>query len=357
MNPPDLPKETDILVVGAGPAGSSAARVAAGLGVRVVMVERRRSVGRPVRCAEYIPTPLLGDIPAVRETVVQTLTGMRTVLPDDTVHEMAAPGCVVDRDRFDQVLAAEAVDAGARLFTATRVLERPGTHRVVLGSPAGGTREMRCRVIVGADGPHSTVGKWVGSVNTHLIPGVQLTLPLRRRLTQAEVYFYEDVIGGYAWLFPKGAVANVGLGMLPGEDAHIRGHLSRFVQRMAGRGVVGETIVCSTAGWIPAESPRPAVYENVVLVGDAAGHTHPVTGAGIFAAVIGGRMAGRKAAAAVNSGDDRQLALFDEAWSDLFGDTLERAYERRRYMEENRRRLPDVIRKCWVAFREYYRPR
>ena len=96
--------ECDILVVGAGPAGSSAALAAAREGARVLMVERKAKAGVPVRCAEYMPAPLLGKIGPEREFIVQAVRGMRTFLPNGEVKEMVAPGFTIRRDLFDQTL-------------------------------------------------------------------------------------------------------------------------------------------------------------------------------------------------------------------------------------------------------------
>ena len=99
-------RKYQVLVVGAGPAGSSAALAVATAGLRVGMVERRSAIGIPVQCAEYIPAPLMGEIDVGRDFVVQAIRGMRTFLPDGEITEMRAPGFTVARDLFDQVLAA-----------------------------------------------------------------------------------------------------------------------------------------------------------------------------------------------------------------------------------------------------------
>ena len=94
--------------------------------------------------------------------------------------------------------------------------------------------------------------------------------------------------------------------------------------------------------------------DNVLLVGDAAGHTHPVTGAGVSQAVIGGRMAGRWAARAAETGDLSLLGAYEEEWSEWFGEVQERANKRRKSLEKNWDRLASAVRTSWVAFREYY---
>jgi len=345
----------DILVVGAGPAGASAAFAAATRGVRVVMAEQRKTVGVPVRCAEYIPAPLVGMVELPSDCVVQRGEGMRTILPDGTIKPMRAPGFTIRRDRFDQFLADAARKAGARLMTQTRVVQKK--HDGVLVKDAAGTyRIFVPKVIIGADGPHTTVGKWIGSVNRTLMPAVQYRVALTRPMDMTEVYFDPEIYGGYGWLFPKGKEANVGLGILRSATRKdsIRKRLDRFVLRLKSEGKIEDTPLAAAAGWIPVAPPRRVVRGNIVLAGDAAGHTHPITGAGIFHAVVCGRMAGKWAAEAVRSNDPARLQGYEAEWRDLLEETLQRASARRRLLEKNWGRLGEILPRCWVAFKDYY---
>jgi geranylgeranyl reductase family protein len=343
-------------VVGAGPAGSVAAQAAAEAGARVVLVERRTKVGLPVQCAEYIPAMLLGQLRISRDFIAQRTEGMRTFLPGEEVHETRAPGYVIHRDRFDQALAETALAAGAELITATRVLSMDADGRVNLKPKKKAGFKIRPRIIIGADGPHSTVGRWAGRVNDHLLPGVQVTLPLTRSLAHTEVYFDPQIPGGYAWLFPKGEVANLGLGLTKAlaPPRATLGLLEGFAQRLAAEGKVENRPLAHAAGWIPAEPVRSAVRGNILLAGDAAGHTHPITGAGIFAAVTTGKLAGGWAAEAAAADYLGLLAQYDEEWQDLLGGTLRRAAQRRALMESRWDDFHAIIKTCWVAFREYY---
>ena len=127
----------DILVVGGGPAGSSAALAAAREGARVVVVDRRRVIGVPVQCAEYIPAMLLGEIAVDRDILVQPIRAMKTLLPGCRPEEMQAPGYTIRRDRFDQRLAASAEQAGARFLLATAAVERRDANTVELKHKTG----------------------------------------------------------------------------------------------------------------------------------------------------------------------------------------------------------------------------
>jgi flavin-dependent dehydrogenase len=191
--------------------------------------------------------------------------------------------------------------------------------------------------------------------NTNLLPGIQVTLPLVKPLQHTKIYFEPGIHAGYGWLFPKNEVANVGLGLkTEGTGVSLRKALDDFVARLVAEGLVINEPQASAGGWIPAERVRSAVSGKCILVGDAAGHTHPITGAGIFTAVNCGESAGEHAAEAALSGDLSILKEYDEDWKDMFEDTLSRAFKRRELMEERWDEFDDIIRSCWVAYREYY---
>ena len=341
--------------MGAGPAGSAAALTAARKGLHVLMVERRAKVGTPVRCAEYIPAPLLGEVSLGRHFIVQSVRGMRTILPGGEIKETPAPGFTIRRDNFDQALAHAARDAGAEILLSTRALSK-NKNEILLKGKNGLSLKVEPGVVIGADGPRSTVGRWIGSVNKNLIPAVQVRVTLVKAMKFTEVYFDKEIYGGYGWLFPKGKEANVGLGMKQGKRKYepITHVLKRFVSRLTEAGKIKGESLGNVAGWIPAEPVRKVTCQNVLLVGDAAGQTHPITGSGVFQAVICGRMAGNWAARAVEAGNSGLLSGYEKEWRDLFGEAQERAFKRRQLLEQEWDRLEEIIKYCWIAYREYY---
>ena len=135
---------------------------------------------------------------------------------------------------------------------------------------------------------------------------------------------------------------------------NIRDNLDYFLQGLEAKGRIGE-VTGYTTGWIPAESPRKITRDNIMLVGDAAGQGHPITGAGVSRAVLCGKMAGKWAAEVVSKNNPDLLVEYENEWMDLYGDSQERAFRRRELMENNWNDLDKIIRKCWVAFEEYYK--
>ncbi len=345
----------DILVVGAGPAGASAAAEAALRKMRVLVVERRSAVGVPIQCAEYIPKQLLGELDIAKRYIVQPVRGLKTYLENQLVKETPAQGFIIRRDYFDRLLIEKAVQNGARLELSTKALERNG-DRILVQSKSCPPQTITARVIIGTDGPLSTVASWFDRRIESLIAAVQVRVSLVNRIDFAHVYFKPAFFGGYAWLFPRGADANVGLGLKKKKDSPFSpGHLlEQFLQQHFREGMIKTNISHRISGWIPAGLRNNIVHENIMLAGDAAGQTHPITGAGIFPAVTCGRMAGKWAAEAVGSNDLSLLVQYEQEYKDLFGDAMQRASERRRLLEANWDRLEETLKQCWVAFRGYY---
>lgn len=345
----------DILVVGAGPAGASAAAEAARRKMRVLMVEQREVVGVPVQCAEYIPAPLIGELNIKKSYIVQSVRGMHTFLSNRKIKESLTPGFIINREVFDQMLADDACRNGADLMLAAKAISKNG-NEVTIRRRNGPAVNIIARVIIGADGPRSTVGKWIGSVNKNLMPAVQVRVPLVRDLVFTEIYFSPEIYSGYAWLFPKGRQANLGLGMKKqGSTPPPLGRLlDQLMQQLARDGKIENKATERMSGWIPFKAVENMVSGNVILSGDAAGHTHPITGAGIFPAVTGGHMAGKWAARAVAADDPGVLGGYEEEYSDFFGESMQRADARRLLLEDKWEQLDEILKYCWVAFKEYY---
>lgn len=346
----------DILVVGAGPAGSSAASEAAKYGAKVLLIEKKRTIGEPVQCAEFIPKLLLSEVEISRDSIVQEIRGMRTHLPNGKCVESYSPGYMLNRLMFDKELAMKAADNGAdvRINTLCSSEKKEKIFINKNGMKVGVT----AKVIIGADGPKSTVGKWINSVNRDFIIGMQYSVPLVSSLDFTEVYFDQDFFGGYGWLFPKGKSANVGVGIrynsITKTDKSLSSILKKFVKVLEKDGKVKNSPFFTTSGLIPVGGPLNTVKDNVILVGDAAGQTHPITGGGIFQAVICGKIAGKIAACAIQKEDIEMLIDYENEWKDIFGESLERAQTKRRFLESNWDKLDSIIKTCWTVFREYY---
>jgi digeranylgeranylglycerophospholipid reductase len=350
----------DIVIIGAGPAGSSAARAAAQGGTKVLLIDRKQRVGVPVQCAEFVPQWISRYAHFSSKCILQTIDLMVTHLPDGTSYEMKSPGYMLDRSLFDKELVASAILSGAKISIETRAVGLTPEGLVV---ERGSKKEViQSKVFIGADGVHSSIARSVGQPPLKTIVALQYEVVMPEPQNHVDVFFHKDYEGGYAWFFPKGRTANAGVGIIPQKTTLLLKLMDHFLDHLArSKRLPDIEIVAKTGGFIPCEKPRKTVFENILLAGDAAGHAHPVTGAGIFNAVIGGEIAGRIAVEAVEREDLRFLENYEIEWQETFGKSLSYGAAKREFLEENWNK-PEVsfeglIRKTWVGFKEYYRDR
>ncbi|MDP2828135.1 MAG: NAD(P)/FAD-dependent oxidoreductase [Sulfuricellaceae bacterium] len=351
--------KVDVLVVGLGPAGGTAALAAARGGLKVAAVERRKEVGLPVQCAEWIPLALLGLLPDLMPNLiqggginVQSVDAMITSLPSGETSRLRTPGMMINRAVFDQAIAATAERAGAALYLNCR-LDGLDTlrHLASVESPQG-KMTFSYRVLVAADGPSSSVAKLMGLPKQAVVHARQYTVPLLQPTRETAVWLSPDFPGGYAWLFPKGDQANLGLGMDKRFAVNLKTPLDNLHQKLVSEGRVGHTVIRRTGGLIPVGGLRSAlVAGNVLFAGDAGGFTHPVMGAGIQAAVVSGRQAGEAAVACLD-GRGRALESYEEDMRDHFEQALSRGVKQRVWLKAGGK--DETLRKGWVAFPEYY---
>jgi geranylgeranyl reductase family protein len=350
----------DIVIIGAGPAGSSAAQAAAQRGAKVLLIDRRQRIGVPIQCAEFVPQWISRHIHFSSKCILQTVEKMVTHLPDQTSYEMKSPGYMLDRSLFDKELATSAVLYGANISIQTVALELFSEGVVV--ERRGERTLIKSKVIIGADGVHSSVARWVDQPPIKTIVALQYEVVISNPQNHVDIFFHKDYEGGYAWFFPKGKTANVGVGVIPSKTSFLPALLSNLLDTLRKfKRLSRIEIISKTGGSIPCNPRERAVLGNVLLVGDAAGHAHPITGAGILNAVTGGNIAGRMSAEAIDMVDFRHLENYDIEWREAFGNSLAYAAWKRHFLEENwnKPNLPfeDLIRNTWVGFKEYYRDR
>ncbi len=342
--------DVDVLVVGAGPAGAVAAWEAkqASPELDVVLLERDRAVGSPVRCAEGVGDAGLREFanPDGADWAARKITRVIFQAPDDTEVLVAERGVgwILDRTRFDAYLAAEAAAAGAQVLVGAEAtgMSRNGDGRWhVCVKERGQDAVYRARVVIGADGVETMVGRWAG-LDTR-VPSRDMESCAQYVLQGIEcdpdaiyLQFSEAIApGGYAWIFPKAVgVANVGLGLvaLKTDGRNARQYLDAWVaRRFPTAARTGYTV----GGVIVHTTIKKTYADGVMVAGDAAHMINPLSGGGITNAMKAGRLAGRTAAAAICEGDtsERRLSTYHHAWMELLGEDHLKYYRIKQALE------------------------
>ncbi|MCQ1536627.1 NAD(P)/FAD-dependent oxidoreductase [Methanosarcina sp. KYL-1] len=334
----------DVIVVGAGPAGSIAAKTAAEKGLDVLLIEKRQEIGAPVRCAEGVSKEFLRKhVEIDKRWVCADVNGSRVYAPDGTKVEMAEKlsgkevGFVLERKIFDRALAELAAKAGAEVRVRTRatglVLE-DGFVKGIRLMHLGKEYEVRADIIIGADGVESKVGRWAG-IDTSLKPADIETcvqyLVAGVDIDQECCEFYlgnEIAPGGYVWVFPKGeGKANVGIGILGSKGGKFKprpvDYLNKFVEKHFPEGKIVEMVF----GGVPVSGNIEKFTANgLMLIGDAARQADPITGGGILNGMDAGKMAGEAAYKAISAGDvseEKLEELYEKRWKTGIGKKID----------------------------------
>ncbi|MBN1678535.1 MAG: NAD(P)/FAD-dependent oxidoreductase [Candidatus Thermoplasmatota archaeon] len=335
----------DVVVVGAGPAGSMTAKWAARNGAKVLMVEKRQEIGSPVRCGEGISRSWLDGVGIKLDgkSVAREVKGAKIVAPNGKAFYLSEKmagnevGIVIDRVFFDKLLAKDAVKAGADLMLKTSAVKLLKSGNKVAGvrvKSFGQTRDVKAGCVVGADGYESQVGRWAG-IDTSLAPR-DITSCFQYRLTNIrhEPDYCEFVLGsrapgGYLWIFPKNEdTANVGIGMQltklknPGD---VKKHLDKFIEGdpRLRKGKPLELVSGAVSICAPIDK---TVGNGILLVGDAARQIDPITGGGISNSCKAGKIAGEVLAKAAKERNfsEQSLWRYEKRWRDLLENHLYR---------------------------------
>ncbi|MDY6985703.1 MAG: NAD(P)/FAD-dependent oxidoreductase [Candidatus Thermoplasmatota archaeon] len=338
-------KEYDIIVVGAGPAGSMAAMEAAKQGARVLIIEKRQEAGSPVRCAEGVGKEglLKTGIKIDNRWISNEVKGAKLIAPNRITVELSSEhagnevGFVLERKIFDRYLLCEAARQGADVTmksSALGVIKDENGIRGVEVESSDGVHRIESKVVIACDGRESKVARSAG-IDTKLklkdMESCAEYLMVNVDYDEDFTHFYVGQCyapGGYVWVFPKGeGIANVGTGVLGSKIGKRTGYpkelLDRFIKN--NREFEDAKIVEHISGTVPVALPLEKTYiDGLLIAGDAAHLTDPITGGGIINAMVSGKLAGSVAAKHIYEHTD--LSEYEKLWKKELESALIRDY-------------------------------
>lgn len=330
-----LARDYDAIVIGAGPAGSTTARYIAQGGCSVLMIERDREPGVPVRCAEGVShAGIIHYIDIDERWISARIEGARLHSPDGQSVEMYnnGSGYVLDRRVFDRALADIAVEKGASLLTKTEAIgltfdEKNKVNGVKIRHE-GAIYEVKAKIVIGADGIESQVGRWAGIPTQLSLQDLdtccQYTLSnISVPTCLCQFYFGKDVApGGYLWIFPKSATqANIGIG-IGGEYATAEKGPRYYLDKFIDKNFPNASLSYMVYGGVPTRAGNDFIRDNLMLVGDAAHQVNPITGGGIVQGMIAGEYCGDTVVDAIRANDTSAefMQVYAKKWDAHLGE-------------------------------------
>ncbi len=358
-------KSYDIIIVGGGPAGSTFAFHVARAGLNVIVLEKDRDIGMPVRCGEAVSDAGLRIFHEPRDRWIRSeINRIKLTAPNRTSIEfdLSESGYILDRRIFDYDLAQFAANEGARIVTRAYVsglIWDQDRVAGVTGTYMSEPFELKARIVVGADGVESRIGRFAG-IRTQL-KLKDMESAIQKTVAGIDVAsnrfdFYLSQFwapGGYLWVFPKGdRMANIGLG-ISGNHAKAGKAAHRFLDDFLAEYYPEASVLTTVVGGVPvAATVKTMVKDGLMLVGDAAHTVNPVTGGGIISGMRSGLLAAETAVKVLKEGREptaSALKQYEQAWYKIGGKNHERFYRIKeaihRFSDDDLNRIADSIAK------------
>ncbi len=336
----------DVIVVGGGPAGSTAARYAKLNGInRVLVIEENTSIGSPVQCAGLL------SVAALRETdmepdasfVLNAVRGAKVYPPSGKQLKIVGKetkAYVVSRKMFDRRLAGKAANAGAEYLMKAQAV---GLNGVVF---AGDSGDMHCKaleilhngekktlyakIVIAADGVRSRTAKLAGlSPCEKILPGIQIEANyISDETDYVEMFVGSEAPGFFAWSIPaSGSVSRIGLAVDPKGARNVSAgdQLDRLLLNPVIEEKIKPGFTDFVAGGIPIGPMKKTYASGLMVVGDAAGQCKPISGGGVYTGAVAAKIAAKVAAEAISENDfsERKMAEYEKRWKKEIGRELD----------------------------------
>ena len=320
----------DVVIVGAGPAGSSAAYQAALNGAKVALIEKEDTIAETVRTSGVTWIKNIKEF-GIPDDCFNPIKNYSFCSPNNevTISDSVAQAAVLDVRKTYRWLAKEAEKQGVDIFVKTNVKDviknKQGDIEGVIATNPEGTISFFAKIIIDASGFGSVVSKAMGFVTQWKRFGAGAEYEVTAENVDSETWWL--MVGqkyspaGYAWIFPiSDKVVRIGVGVgKPESSVDPTERLKKLIDTKEGPiSKLGKiNPIEFHYGLIPNDGlSRKSVYNNLILVGDTAGQANPLVLEGIRYAIKFGRVAGKVASDAIRSGktDEASLMPYEETW-------------------------------------------
>lgn len=312
--------EYDVIIIGAGPAGGSAALHSAQQGLKVLVLEEHSSIGEPVHCGECLSElaeERMGwEIP--ESVISERVKGIRVIFPDGSSNTLTEKGFVLEKHKFEQWIMDQAKEKGTEVKLSAKATDFVRENGKWIVKCADGS-EYKCEVLIDASGSIALLSHKLGlNKRFEVVIGFQYELLDIPREGWIDFYLWPELAPhGYLWMIPKcDGRANVGL--VTNEKLKAIKYTEEFLRKM---GWEGKKKVKPLGGMIPAGGPVENTYsEGLLLVGDAAGFTSPLFEGGTQLGLMSGKFAAQVAEKAVGKNDFSRDAMkeYEALWKAEF---------------------------------------
>ncbi len=330
----------DVIIVGAGPAGTITAKKCAEKGIKVLVLEKRPEIGAPKRCAEGLNQDDLARLgyTGKERFVAQTIDGGFIITPNGKSLELppGPGGYILERKVFDKFLAYDAAKAGAKIYTKAEVFDLIMPDGIISGIKViynGEIREIYGKIIVAADGVESKISRIAGlptrNTQKSIESGYQYEMANIGLKDPHKLYIYlgtQIAPGGYIWIFPKGShIANVGIGVTGSEEKTAKYYLDKWIDTQPN--IKKGSIIEENSGGIPIGGFLESMTaDNFLAIGDAAHQVNPLHGGGLAESSHSAQTAAKVIIDAVESGDtsNKTLCQYNKLWWKKRGNRLKK---------------------------------
>ncbi|OPY50164.1 MAG: Digeranylgeranylglycerophospholipid reductase [Methanosaeta sp. PtaU1.Bin112] len=316
----------DVAVIGAGPAGSMAAKYSAKSGARTILLEEHAGAGWPVQCAGLLGQEAMAESEiSSRSIVLQAMRGATVFSPGCRRLDFkakAAKAWVVDRRLFDQAMLAQAVAKGAELRIRSNVRKIRRERGYSILTLAGG-REIKSKIVISAEGVSARIARQAGISRSQMIlSGAQVQVPFAVEDPEKVEVHLGVAPGLFGWVIPldEGS-SRIGLCARDRGCERLRSFLKTDIIKKRLRG----SPVALNVGGLPLGPAAVTAVDGLLAVGDAAGQVKPTSGGGIYPGLVAAKIAGGVAAAAAIESECTALRLmeYDRLWRAALGRELE----------------------------------